>query len=67
MSSEVAVNGRRKIVHGAGGINLQLRQICIDYASVINPREITIDEIRFFYTPLIEGLCERQKVKAGKG
>jgi hypothetical protein len=33
---------------------------------MVNPRDITIDEIRFFYTPLIEGLCERQKVKAGK-
>jgi hypothetical protein len=61
------VNGRRKIVCGAGGITTQLRQVCIDYSSVVNPREITIDEIRFFYTPLIEGLCERQKIKAGKG
>jgi hypothetical protein len=60
------MNGRRKTVHGAGGIITQLRQVCIDYASSVNPREITVDEIRFFYVPLIEGLCERQKVKAGK-
>ena len=60
------MKGRRKIIHGAGGITTQLRQVCIDYASAVNPRDITIDEIRFFYTPLIEGLCERQKVKAGK-
>jgi hypothetical protein len=60
------VNGRRKTVRGAGGIITQLRQVCVDYASAVNPREITVDEIRFFYVPLIEGLCERQKVKVGK-
>jgi len=60
------VNGRRKIVHGAGGVIAQLRQVCIDYASMVNPRDITIDEIRFFYSPLIDGLCERQKNKLGK-
>jgi len=60
------VNGRRKTVYGAGGIIAQLRQICIDYSSMVNIREITIDEIRFFYNPLIEGLCERQRNKAGK-
>jgi len=60
------VNGRRKIVHGAGGVIAQLRQVCIDYASMVNPREITIDEIRFFYLPLLDGLCERQKNKLGK-
>jgi hypothetical protein len=57
----VAVNGRRKTVHGSGGIIQQLVQICIDYSSMVNPREITVDEIRFFYMPLIDGLCERQK------
>jgi hypothetical protein len=61
----VAVKGYRKIVYGAGGIKTQLTQVCIDYSSMVNPREITIDEIRFFYTPLIDGLCERQKI--GKG
>jgi hypothetical protein len=39
----------------------------MDYAAAVSPREITVDEIRFFYMPLIDGLCERQKVKAGKG
>ena len=60
------MNGRRKIVHGAGGVIAQLRQVCIDYASMVNPREITIDEIRFFYLPLLDGLCERQKNMKGK-
>jgi hypothetical protein len=64
--SEVAVKGQKKIVYGAGGIKTQLVQICIDYSSMVNPREITVDEIRFFYAPLIDGLCERQKVGKGK-
>lgn len=60
------MNGRIKIVHGAGGVIAQLRQVCIDYASIGNPRDMTIDEIRFFYNPLMDGLCERQKIKTGK-
>jgi hypothetical protein len=63
----VAVNGHRKIVYGAGGIKTLLTQVCIDYSSMVNPREITVDEIRFFYAPLIGGLCERQKIGKGKG
>jgi hypothetical protein len=62
----VAVNGQKKITCGAGGIKTQFAQICIDYSSMVNPREITIDEIRFFYAPLIDGLCERQKIGKGK-
>jgi hypothetical protein len=43
-----------------------MTQIFIDYASMVSPREITLDEIRRYYTPLIDGLIERQKVKNGK-
>jgi hypothetical protein len=64
--SEVAVKGQRKTVKGTGGIITQLTQVCIDYSSMVNPREITVDEIRFFYMPLINGLIERQKVAKGK-
>jgi hypothetical protein len=59
----IAFRGKRKTVKGAGGLITQLRQICIDYSSMVDPRKITIDEIRFFYAPLIDGLCERQKNK----
>jgi hypothetical protein len=61
----VAVGGVKKIVHGAGGINMQLVQIYIDYTSLPSIREITLEEIRFFYRPLIDGLIERQKLKYG--
>lgn len=60
------MKGKRKIVHGAGGVTTQLRQVCIDYASMVNPRDITLDEIRYFYSPLLDGLCERQKRKYGE-
>jgi GTP1/Obg family GTP-binding protein len=63
----VAVNGIKKTVHGAGGVIAQMTQIFIDYASMVSPRDITLDEIQFFYRPLIDGLIERQEVKNGKG
>jgi hypothetical protein len=43
-----------------------MAQIYIDYASLPSIREITLEEIRFFYRPLIDGLIELQKVKIGK-
>jgi hypothetical protein len=39
----------------------QLRQICADYSAAINPRDITLDEIRFFYMPMVDSLCKIQK------
>jgi hypothetical protein len=33
----------------------------MDYPSLPPIRDITLDEIRFFYEPLIPGLIERQK------
>ena len=38
-------------------------QIYLDYASLPLIRDITLDEVRFFYTPLIDGLIEIQKEK----
>jgi hypothetical protein len=39
---------------------VQLRQICADYSG-LKPQGLTIEEIRFFYLPLIDGLCKLQK------
>jgi hypothetical protein len=58
------VNGIKKTVHGIGGVNSQLVQIYIDYSSLPSIRDITLDEIRFFYMPLIDGLIELQQAKA---
>lgn len=46
-----------------GGVMTQLIQIYMDYTSLPPIREITLDEIRFFYAPLIENLCDLQKQK----
>jgi hypothetical protein len=63
IASEVAVKGQKKIVHGFGGVNVQMTQIYIDYASLPSIRDITLEEVRFFYRPLIDGLIEIQKAK----
>ena len=67
IASEIAVNGTKKTVHGAGGVNSMIAQIYLDYASLPTIREITLDEIVFFYRPLIDGLIEMQKAKAKAG
>ena len=58
------MNGIKKTVHGAGGVNSQLVQIYLDYHSLPSIREITIDEVRFFYMPLIDNLIELQQARA---
>jgi len=40
---------------------MQLLQICTDYSSLPDLNHITIDDIRFFYDPLIPNLIEYQK------
>jgi len=55
------VKGERRRILGIGGILAQLRQIYMDYSLEISFREITIDEILFFYEPLIDGLIKIQK------
>jgi hypothetical protein len=39
----------------------QMRQVYADYSIGISPRDITIEEIRFFYVPMIDSLCKIQK------
>jgi hypothetical protein len=51
-------------VHGSGGVISQLVQIYIDYSSLPSLRDITLDEIRFFYMPLIDNLIELQQARA---
>ena len=40
-----------------------LLQICMDYHSLPPLRDITLDEILFFYEPLIDGLLKAQNSK----
>jgi hypothetical protein len=34
-----------------------MRQVYADYSPCVAPQDITLDEIRFFYEPLIRTLC----------
>jgi len=43
-----------------------MQQVYTDYAISTPPAEITIDEIRFFYTPMINSLCKIQKKSKGE-
>ena len=38
-----------------------LLQICSDYSSLPNIENMTIEQIKFFYNPLISSLIETQK------
>jgi hypothetical protein len=63
----VAIEGAKQRKLGMNWAGVQMRQIYTDYSIAISPRDITLEEIRFFYTPLIEGLCKMQKdLKHGK-
>jgi hypothetical protein len=59
--STLAIKGERRRVLGLGGVLSQLRQIYMDYSLAVPFRDIAIDEIHFFYEPLIEGLMKLQK------
>jgi hypothetical protein len=57
----VAVGGRRQRKLGIEWVSYQMRQIYADYNIPIPVEEISIEEIRFFYVPMIDTLCKIQK------
>lgn len=57
---KLARHGQEVEVLGAHNISSQLLQIAADYSSLPDLRKITVDEISFFYEPLIKGLCKMQ-------
>ena len=40
-----------------------MRQVYTDYSPCIPPSDITLEEIRFIYEPLVESLCKMQKAE----
>jgi hypothetical protein len=56
VTTQLASHGERIEELGVEGICKQLLQIAADYSSLPDLRKITVDEIRFFYEPLIPGL-----------
>jgi hypothetical protein len=57
----VALDGKKQKKLGLEWVCMQLRQICADYNIAIPLELITLEEIRFFYNPMIESLCKIQK------
>jgi len=47
-------------MYGISGIHTQILQICTEYPGLPDIKEMTLDEIRFFYNPLIDGLIKAQ-------
>ena len=43
-----------------------IRQIYSDYNLPVNPKELTLDDIRFWYDPLIPGLIRMQNQAKGR-
>gem|GEM_PF-1707323 len=63
----MAVGGSRQRKLGLEWVSYQLRQIYADYNLGIPMQEISIEEIRFFYVPIIDSLCKIQRAsKSGK-
>ena len=60
---EVAVNGQRKKLKAGSGFPVAIKQIYMDYHLPISPRDITMEEVHFFYDALIPGLIEIQQHK----
>lgn len=61
MKVEVAYNGRRKTVTAAAGAGLMLREIYQHYHLPMMPDTLTLEDLRFWYDPLIESLAEMQR------
>jgi len=64
--SFVALDGKKQRKLGLDWCCCQLRQIYADYNVNIPLEKITLDEVRFFYNPMIPSLCKLQK-EIGKG
>ena len=61
MTYEIARHGQIEEVQGIESICIMLLQIASDYSSLPDLRKITVDEIEFFYKPLIHGLVKTQQ------
>jgi len=58
---EIADNGQRKVVHGSDHLDIMIRQIYSDYHLPIQPQDLTMKDLHFWYDSLIPGLIELQK------
>ena len=61
MSSIIVRDGKEKSVKGICGISEQFLQVCHDYNGIGDFRNLSFEEIRFFYNGLIPELKETTK------
>lgn len=51
----------RKTVHGVEYIGVMIRQIYSDYHLPVQPQDLSMKDLHFWYDPLIPGLIDLQK------
>lgn len=59
----IAVNGLEKKVKAIVGVPVMIRQIYIDYNLPINPDDLTLEQVHFFYDARIQILAKMQKLE----
>ena len=57
------MKGRRQTVNAVAGVPVMIREIYQNYHLPMRPQELSLDDIKFWYEPLIPGLIKMQNVK----
>lgn len=61
MTVTVAVEGREKKVKAAVGVPVMIREIYQNYHLPMKPDELSLEDLLFWYEPLIPSLIQMQK------
>ena len=51
------------MVNAVAGVPVMIREIYQNYHLPMRPQELSLDDIKFWYEPLIPGLIKMQNVK----
>ena len=57
----IAANGKEKKVYAAEGIPVMIREIYQNYHLPMNPKELSLEDLHFWYDPLMPSLIRMQK------
>lgn len=63
---KIARNGAEKIVSAIAGVPVMIREIYTTYHLPMKPGELSLNEVRFWYEPLIPELIKMQKASKNK-
>lgn len=58
---EIAANGRRKRVRAVRGVGVMIREIYQNYHLPMNPKDLSLEDLHFWYDPLIPCLIDMQE------